>query len=233
MDINKLLGQVLGSPAASGFAGGMAGGLASQMLTSRRGRKMGKKALKVGGLAALGGLAYHAYQKHQESKAAGTAAPTPAFSASVPPVPTSAPPALPAPRGEELTAAGFMPDAVDAAATNSVGLLMLRTMIAAARADGKLDSEESQAIFGRVEELDLSAEEKATLFEELNRSTSIDDLAAAAHTPQLATEVYLAALMAIETDTDVERRWLDRLARKLNLDDRLVIELEAQVDVEA
>ena len=59
VDVNKLLGQFMGS----GFAGGMAGGLASSLLTSKSGQKMGKNALKMGGVAAVGALAYTAYQR--------------------------------------------------------------------------------------------------------------------------------------------------------------------------
>ena len=70
-DMNKLLGQLLGSGAAGGFAGGLAGGLTSSMLTSKSGRKIGTKALKMGGIAAVGALAYAAYQRYSTGK--GTA----------------------------------------------------------------------------------------------------------------------------------------------------------------
>ena len=50
-DINQILGKLLGSNLAGGFAGGLAGGLASNVLTSKSGRKMGKNALKMGGVA--------------------------------------------------------------------------------------------------------------------------------------------------------------------------------------
>jgi len=55
-DMNKLLGQLPGS--------GAAGGLASSMLTSKSGRKLGKNTLKMSGVAAVGALAYAAYQRH-------------------------------------------------------------------------------------------------------------------------------------------------------------------------
>jgi uncharacterized membrane protein YebE (DUF533 family) len=63
-DINQILGKLLGSNLAGGFAGGLAGGLASNVLTSKSGRKMGKNALKMGGVAAVGALAYAAYQRY-------------------------------------------------------------------------------------------------------------------------------------------------------------------------
>ena len=67
-DMNKLLGQLLGSGAAGGFAGGLAGGLTSSLLTSKSGRKIGTKALKMGGIAAVGALAYAAYQRYSTGK---------------------------------------------------------------------------------------------------------------------------------------------------------------------
>lgn len=55
-DAAKILGELLRSPGAKGLAGGLAGGL----LVSRSGRKLAKKAAKLGGLALVGGLAYAA-----------------------------------------------------------------------------------------------------------------------------------------------------------------------------
>jgi uncharacterized membrane protein YebE (DUF533 family) len=52
-----------------GFGGGVAaGGLAGLLLGTKGGRKMAKKAMKVGGLAVLGGLAYKAYNDWQATK---------------------------------------------------------------------------------------------------------------------------------------------------------------------
>ena len=63
-DINQVLGKLIGSGAAGGFAGGLAGGLAGNLLTSKSGRKLGKKTLQMGGVAAVGALAYAAYQRY-------------------------------------------------------------------------------------------------------------------------------------------------------------------------
>ena len=99
MSVDRILSQVLGSSAATGFAGGMAGGLASGMLTSKKGRKLGKKALQVGGVAALGGLAYAAYSRYRQNQSPGTpltGAETPALGTSTTqaaPPPSFVPPA--------------------------------------------------------------------------------------------------------------------------------------------
>jgi uncharacterized membrane protein YebE (DUF533 family) len=108
-DVNKLLGQLLGSGAAGGFAGGLAGGLAGNMLTSKSGRKMGKSALKLGGSAAVGALAYAAYQRYSAGKSTG---------ADVAPQPVDTNIA-PAPEGS-----AFMPAADDKAGQESLGLTL-------------------------------------------------------------------------------------------------------------
>ena len=60
-DARKLLDQLVGSGAAGGFAGGLAGGALGSMLAGKKGKKLAGNALKVGGLALVGGLAYATY----------------------------------------------------------------------------------------------------------------------------------------------------------------------------
>ena len=137
---NTLLGRLLGSGAAGGLAGGLAsglaGGLAGSLLTSKSGRKLGKQTLKMGGIAAVGALAYAAHQRYSTGK-------------------DTAPNALPQTAGAVLSPApedsGFLPPKSDPAGRDALGLILVRAMIAAARADGRLDAQESQAIFQRIE----------------------------------------------------------------------------------
>lgn len=203
---DKMLGQLLGSPATAGFAGGLAGG----MLTSKGGRKMGKKALKYGGIAAVGALAYNAYRQHQQNKTAGAP--------QNPPAPTAPPPG-----------SGFAPEAGTSLA-NETGMLMVRAMIAAARADGKLDGEEMEKVLGHAEQIDLDPESRARLLSELRTPVDMDQLVAGAVTDELKAEVYLASLLAIEVDTEAERAYLAMLKARLGLDDGLVAHLHAQVE---
>jgi uncharacterized membrane protein YebE (DUF533 family) len=211
IDANKILGQLLSGGAATGIAGALAGG----MLASKRGGKLGKKAVELGGLAAVAGLAWMAYDRYRGG-------------------PSSA---LPAGAGstETLTAAaqaGFLPPRSAPDRAQELGLTLIRAMIAAARADGKLEGREGAAIFRAVDSLALSADEKALLLEELGRPVDIDVLVAAAQTPQMAAEVYAAALLAIEIDTPAERAWLAMLAARLDLPVPLVAQLEARAGAE-
>lgn len=224
-DANRILGQLLDTPSKQGFAGGLAGGLLGGMLTSKSGRKMGKKALKYGALAAVAAVAYQAWQRHQ---AAGVGSSVPgaggSASAAVPPPPAAETWRPPPP------ASGFLPPPSDTAAQRALGMTLVRAMIAAARADGKLEPAETQTILARLEESDLAAEEKGVLVNELSRPADPETLARAVRTPQEATEVYVASLMAIEIDTAEERAYLARLADRLGLAPDLVQELHRQVE---
>jgi uncharacterized membrane protein YebE (DUF533 family) len=214
-DFNRLIGQLLGSGAAGGFAGGLAGGLASGMLTSKEGRKLGKKTLKMGGVAAVGALAYAAYQRYSAGQQS-------------PPIESSSQPRAPLAREVEGTA--FLPPENDTAGRDALGLTLVRAMIAAARADGTLDALESQAIFQRIQALGLNADDQALLVAEMGRPVDMDALVSRADSLEVAAEIYLASLLAIDPDTAAEKAYLTMLAARLNLPADLVNELHRQVE---
>ena len=60
MNLNNIVQGLSKSGAVSGFAGGLAGRALVGAMSGKKGRKMAKSALKVGALAAVGGLAYNA-----------------------------------------------------------------------------------------------------------------------------------------------------------------------------
>lgn len=57
IDAKRLLDQLMGSGAAGGFVGGLAGGALAGLLSGKKGKKIAGSALKMGGLALVGGLA--------------------------------------------------------------------------------------------------------------------------------------------------------------------------------
>ena len=216
-DMNKLLGQLLGSGAAGGFAGGLAGGLAGNLLSSKSGRKMGKKALKMGGVAAVGALAYAAYQRYSTGQSSGSGGLPQTGEAEL----------APAPEGS-----AFMPAKNDSAGQEALGLTLVRAMIAAARSDGQLDAQESQVIFQRIESLGLDSESQALLVAEMGRPVDMDALVASASSPEVAAEIYLASLLAIDVDTAAEQSYLAMLAARLNIPPELATELRRQVEAQ-
>jgi uncharacterized membrane protein YebE (DUF533 family) len=198
VNLDRVLKSLLRSPAASRLAGAVAGGL----LVSKGGRKLGERALEIGGMAALAGLAYRAWQAHQRTGAVSE-------------------PSVPA-----LGDAGFLPDARAAAAGDDLGIALFRAMLAAARSDGRLDLVERQALFTQIEKLELGEGERAELYAQLETPVSLDEVVAAATTTQRALELYAASRVAIEPDSPAERGYLALLAARLGLTDEMVAEIE-------
>ncbi|MGL6004137.1 tellurite resistance TerB family protein [Aeromonas sobria] len=114
-------------------------------------------------------------------------------------------------------------NALDARAT-----LLVRAMVAAARADGHIDGAERQKIQEYLTEQGQS-DAARWIDAELARPLDPHALAREVTDMELATEVYLASLLAIEVDHFMERGYLDELARALKLDDNLKGSIERQV----
>lgn len=213
---------------SSHIPGALAGGLAGYLLRDKGMKKMGGTALKVGGLALVAGLGYKAWTNYQAQSRAGGASQAGAAHT----VPTGAPQprALPRPVEEPVPSAEgttFLPAPNEA---DERARLLLSAMIAAAKADGYIDAEEEKAIFGRVDDLQLDSEAKGLLMDEMRRPKTIDDLVAQAQTPEVAVEVYVASMIAVDADHPAERAYLDMLAARLGLEPDLVAEIRRTAD---
>ena len=197
----------------SGAGGGvLAGGLAALLMGSKTGRKIGGEALKLGGMAAVGALAYKAYNDWQAGKQA----------APVGQAPQAPVPMLPAPSGTP-----FNPSTE--AGQQTLARHLLRAMIAAAKADGHVDAQEQARIFAEMDKLPLGADDKAFVMDELRAKLDVDAVAGAAATPEEAAKIYTASLLAIDVDNAAERGYLAMLAARLKLDDALVAHLHGSV----
>jgi uncharacterized membrane protein YebE (DUF533 family) len=108
-------------------------------------------------------------------------------------------------------------------------ILLLRAMIAAAKADGEVDPEERARI---VEGLRAAgAEDNARRFveEELAAPVDLYTITSEVRDAATAAEVYAASLAAIRVDTEAERRYLDNLALRLGLDRVAVDEINRRL----
>jgi uncharacterized membrane protein YebE (DUF533 family) len=184
--------------------GAAVSGALGMLLGKLRGRSVGGKVLKVGGAAAIGALAWKVYQEYQASQRAAA----PAAAAGAPAGPAPALADLPPPQQEQH------------------GRAMLKAMIAAAKSDGHMDERERGLVQA---ELHRIAADEATLRwvdGELRRPVDAADVAAAATTPELAAEVYLATLLVVDESTTKERAYLDELASQLGLAPALKADLE-------
>ena len=190
-----------------------AGALAAVLLGTGTGRRLTGTAIKLGGLAAVGGLAYKAYQNYKNGEQPAS-----------PDAPSAKEPELlPPPTGTD-----FHP----ASAPQGEGefaLMLVRAMIAAARADGHIDDEERKRIGDRLSLSGIGGEAEAFLRKELAAPLDLDALVASARTEAQKVELYTASRLAIDADTRAERGYLDLLAGRLGLADALVDHVEATV----
>lgn len=96
--------------------------------------------------------------------------------------------------------------------------LMLRAMINAAKADGRIDDEEIRRIVGKLNELGADAEQQRFVMTQMQKPLETESLVSAAWgRPELGAQVYAASLLAIEVDTPAEKAYLDQLASGLGL----------------
>lgn len=195
--------EYLNSPQGRNIASAVAGGLAGLLLGSRgSGKSVTSSAASLGGIALIGGLGYKAYQAWQNGQA--PAAVTEAI----------APPPATSPFGAE-------------AASQDTALVLLRATIAAAASDGQIDTEERGRIIGNLTNAGFQAEAARFLDREFANPASITQLAAAATSEELAVEIYTAARLAIEPDTQSEQAFLAELAEALSLAPDLVAHIDA------
>lgn len=102
---------------------------------------------------------------------------------------------------------------------------MIRAMIAAANADGVIDEVERETILARLRTIDLSLEEQAFITEELLSPADLETIVNGVGSPDLARQVYMVSLMAIEVDTETERQYMSTLANRLELEAAVVEQL--------
>ncbi len=202
------------------IGGGVAaGGLVGLLLGGQRGRRMGGKAIKYGSMAALGYAGYRVYQDWKAKQPQRAATPWPEPTGAVvdnagiddwqPPAANGLP-ALPPP------------------AMESHGRAMLTAMIAAAKADGHLDERERSLIGAELTRLESDPAQREWFEQQVQRPLDPADVARAATTPQLASEMYLASLLVADETSFMERAYLDELARQMSLPNDLKLALEAQ-----
>ncbi|MFV0477131.1 MAG: tellurite resistance TerB family protein [Parahaliea sp.] len=225
MDFNALLNQILASGSdlagqlgngsqersqqGSGMSdmtkgaigGAMGGSLVTLLLGNKKARKMGGKAAKIGGTAALGAFAFKVYKDWQTRQQAAPADLVTSTSSSVVAPPQDTP---------------------------QHAMLILRAMLAAAKADGHVDEAEQARIYQAVQTMGATAEVTAFVEAELAKPLNPAEIAAGINNPQEASEIYLASLLIVDEQGFMERAYLQELARELKLQPELVAQLEVQ-----
>ncbi len=115
------------------------------------------------------------------------------------------------------------------AAEDSHSRAVLKALIAAAKSDGHIDARERSLIDDKLGALAGEPELRSWIDAEVARPLDPADVAAAADSIEVASEMYLVSVLAVDTESFMERAYLDELAKKLDLPG----ELKAQLETEA
>ena len=189
-----------------GVTGAALAGLGALLLGTSAGRSALGGATKLGALGAIGGLAYKAFTNHQAGKPL-----------------TEGIPIL-----DQLTAApagsGFHEDDH----SHDAALLMVRTAIATAAADGVVDAGQRAQILKEMQTVGLPPAAANFLDAEIAKPATIPELtAAAAGSKELGLQIYAAGRFVASAGSAPEQSFLKSLATALGLDAGLVGQVDA------
>ncbi|MCX7370970.1 MAG: DUF533 domain-containing protein [Alphaproteobacteria bacterium] len=106
----------------------------------------------------------------------------------------------------------------DETAETAEALLITRTMVAAARADGVTDAAERAAIAQQLDAAGLTAADRDRVLADFDAPLSPEALAKQAGDPMLRAQLYAAAVAAMGEISAPEREWLARFGTALKLD---------------
>lgn len=191
---------------ATGLAGGVSGGLLVGLLGGKKSRKLAGKAVKLGGAAVIGGLAWEAYRRYQQNQGPGDAS-----------------------AGAGTTNWNALEENSFASASPEVAMgqeaLIVRTMIAAAQADGNLDQSERLRILERIERSEATLEQKAQLLNDMSARQDLQVLVGESRCPELAIELYVASVLVLHGNNPKDHPHLARLAGLLSLPSDLIDEI--------
>jgi uncharacterized membrane protein YebE (DUF533 family) len=206
---------------SSGLMGGAAaGGVMGLLVGSKKGRKFAGKAATVGGAALIGGIAFKAYKNWQQNNQQSAAVNSEQVSGQVSGN-TSAP--SPAPQSHNDGNQTSTPEI-----SQDFQLTIIKAMIGAAKSDGHIDDVEQKRIFDAVDQMSLSSEMKALVFDLLRQPIYVEELAHGAQSMEQKSEVYLASCLAIDLDNPSEYSYLDKLATALGLPLELAEQIKSQ-----
>ncbi|MBW2683789.1 MAG: tellurite resistance TerB family protein, partial [Deltaproteobacteria bacterium] len=110
--------------------------------------------------------------------------------------------------------------------------VIVKAMINAAKADGRIDKTEIEKIVGKLEKDGLTREEKEFFTTEANKPMDLNYVVASAgNEPEMAAQIYAASLLAIEVDTSAEQQYMKQLGKGLGLHPQVMDHIERTLGV--
>jgi len=183
--------------------GALAVGALALLLGTKTGRHVTGSAIKLGSLAAVGGVAWQAYKNYTENKNIST------------------------------TDTNVVPinEIKDDEEANERSVTLLKAMIAAAKSDGHVNDDELKEIKKQIKNLGLKGDIATILEEELAKPLDINEIAALAGGHEAkAAEIYLVSAVVTNKENEKERKYLDDLAKAMKIPEELLAELNAYND---
>lgn len=200
--IQDLLGSLMGAgQAVKDKVGGdnLAAGGIGALLGALMGGSDSTTANTLGGgmMGLLGMMAYKALRGSLGGNSAGATAPAPAYV-----------PAAPQQQANDAE-------------------IIITAMIDAAKADGQVDADEFQRITSSLKQNGLAQDGMNYIIQKLQGPMETAKIVAAVQgRPELAAQVYSASLMAINVDTDAERKYLAKLGNAMGLSTEVMNNIE-------
>ena len=179
--------------------GALAAGALAVLLGTGAGRKLTGTTLKLGSLAAVGGIAYKALKNWQNKDSS------------------------------QVASSGKTANELTGEQRENRSRALLKAMIAAAKADGHIDEKEKDVIAQHAEKLGLNASIAGFIKDELANEVSAKEVAAEADSPEAAAEFYLVSRMILDLENDVEKKYIAELTKELDLAPELIAQLDEQI----
>jgi len=187
---------------------GLAGPLSEMLLGGRKPRTTAPFDFKLSGVHLVGGLAYRAWRDWKANR-------QPTFDAE--------PDLINIPRGTT-----FLP--MKASKIESLGRKLIRAMIAAAKADGRITHHECRRLKEWLGQQDCLDADRDFIDFELRNPLDVNAVAQSGDSLEIAAEIYLASQFALEPGGVAEWFHLHRLATRMGLDPEFVAHLRAQFE---
>lgn len=185
--------------------GAMAAGALALLLGTGAGRRITGSALKIGSLAAIGGIGWKAFQNWQKENEAQVA--------------------------KEVENNKLIPiNELPVAEANERSLILLKAMIAAAKSDGHVNKKETEIIHEQIKKLRISEEIGSLLEAEIAKPLDVKEIAALAENTAMAAEIYLVSAVVTDKENSMERDYLELLATSMKLPADLIGQLDAAKD---
>ncbi len=188
--------------------GAVAVGILALLVGTGAGRNLAGGALQIGSVAAVSGIAWMAYQSWISERKANNLD-----------------------IKDIIENAKVIPfDQLTEEEANERSTILLRAMIAAAKADGHIDKKEIAIMKEQIIELKLSDDVAKLLEDEMTKPLDVQEIADFSENQEMAAEIYLVSSIVVDKENSMEKEYLDTLARTMGVPDDLVEHLRAAKD---